>query len=217
MGWTITISHINQSRSQPVCVITSWFKEGAENPRRESRMWPHLISFMLAGSFATIGSLPWAFATTDEPAAGTASFLQKAAEGQQTEIVLARLALTNAENEQVKAFGASMIRDHQRANQEVRFLAVKEDVHLVTQLSEQAIYQKAELSRLIGKDFDQAYIATMLRNHAKTIQEFERHSLMEKDNEVRQWAAGAVPLLKEHLERAKTLASSLGVNPARSQ
>jgi len=180
-------------------------------------MRPHLISFMISGAFATFVSLPWAFAITGESVEGTASFLQKATEDQQTEIVLARLALRNAANEQVKAFGALMIQDTQRANQEVRFLAVKEDVHLVTQLSEQAIYQKAQLSRLIGKDFDQAYMAMMLRNHAKTIQEFERESSTDQDNEVRQWATGAVPLLKEHLERAKTLASALGIDPAQSQ
>jgi putative membrane protein len=180
-------------------------------------MRAHLISFIIAGAFATIVALPWAFAITGESAEGTASFLQKVTEGQQTEIVLARLALRNAANEQVKAFGALMIQDHQRANQEVRFLAFKEDVHLVTQLSEQAIYQKAQLSRLNGTDFDQAYMAMMLRNHAKAIQEFEGQTSTAQDNEVRQWAADSVPLLKEHLERAKTLASVLGIEPSQLQ
>lgn len=180
-------------------------------------MGSHLISFMIAGTFATIIYSPCAVAVTEESAEGTASFLQKAAEGHQTEIVLARLALMNATTEQVKAFGAWMIQDHQRANQAVRFLAVKEDVHLVTQLSEQGIHQKTQLSRLTGKEFDEAYMAMMLQNHAKIVQEFERQSLTERDTEVRQWAAGAVPLLKEHLERAQTLASALGMDPSRSQ
>src|SRR5262245_19330699 len=174
-----------------------------------------LIAFVLVGVTAIAASSPWFAAATEKPASSTASFLQKAVEDQQLEIVLARLAITKAANDEIKAFGARMIQDHQQANQEVRFLAFKEDVHLLMQLNAQAIDQKAQLSRLIGREFDQAYISTMLRNHAKTLQEFEQEALTEQENEVRQWAAAAVPQLRDHLERAKALASSMGIDPSR--
>jgi putative membrane protein len=176
-----------------------------------------LSAFTLAGTLAFVVSSPWAALAEAASASGTAPFLQKVVERQQMEIVLARLAIMNAADDQVKAFGVRMIQDHQKASHDVQLLAFKDDIRLVTQLGEQGMAQKAELSRLIGKEFDQAYISTMLRNHAETIQEFEQESLTEQDQEVRQWAAGAGPRLKDHLERAKTLASSLGIDPVQAR
>ena len=175
-----------------------------------------LSALTLAGTLAIVVSSPWALAEIAS-ASGTAPFLQKVVEGQQMEIVLARLAIMNAADDQVKAFGVRMLQDHQKATHDVQLLAFKEDIRLVTQLGKQGMAQKAELSRLIGKEFDQAYISTTLRNHAETIQEFEQESLTEQDQEVRQWAASAVPLLKDHLERAKALASSLGIDPVQAR
>src|SRR5215831_19231190 len=129
-----------------------------------------LIAFAFVGATVVAATSSWSPAATEKSASRTASFLQNAVEDQQLEIVLARLAIMNAAHDEIKAFGARMIQDHQQAHQEVRFLAFKEDVHLLMQLNEQAIYQKAQLSELIGTEFDQAYISTMLRNHAKTLQ-----------------------------------------------
>ena len=174
-----------------------------------------LIAFAFVGTTVIAATSPWSVAATEKSASRTASFLQKAVEEQQLEIVLARLAIMNAANDEIKAFGARMIQDHQQANQEVRFLAIKEDVHLLMRLNERAIYQKAQLSGLIGTEFDQAYITTMLRDHAEILQEFEQAALTEQENEVRQWAASSLTQLRDHLERAKALASSMGIDPGR--
>ena len=58
------------------------------------------------------------------------SFIEKAAERQQVEIVLGQLAAERAGDAQVKQFGAQMVEDHQKANQEVEQLASKEGVQL---------------------------------------------------------------------------------------
>ncbi len=54
-------------------------------------------------------------------------------------------------------------------------------------------------------------MTAMLREHAKEMKELEQQSLVEKNPEVRQWAAGAVPVVKEHLTKANIIASSLGI------
>lgn len=143
-----------------------------------------------------------------------ASFLGEAAGGQQHEIELGQFAMQKAANEQVKQFGTRMVQDHQKALQEIRQLATKEGMPLRVQSSQQHAQQKAELSKLSGKEFDRAYIAFMLRAHTKNMMHFGQHALVERNIEVRQWTAGAVPVIKEHLEKLKAIAASLGMSPA---
>ena len=73
---------------------------------------------------------------------------------------------------------------------------------------------KAQLAKLSGKQFDRAYMTAMLREHAKELKELTQHSLLETNEEVRKWAAGAVPVVKEHMTQATAIASSLGIPTA---
>jgi putative membrane protein len=143
----------------------------------------------------------------------TASFLGQAAGGQQSEVDLGQLAVQKAENEQVKQFGTRMVEDHRKAHQEIRQLASKEGIRLQVQPSDQQQQQKAQLSKLSGKEFDRAYIMFMLRDHTKNMKHFGQHALVEPNPEVRQWTASALPVIKEHLEKVKTIASALGIDP----
>jgi putative membrane protein len=170
----------------------------------------HHIALLL-GVFALAAAPLWALAGTDSPPKTTASFLQHAAEGQQSEIDLGELAVQKAGNEQVKQFGSRMIEDHTKARQEVQQLASKSGVQLPSRPGGLHKDIKDQLSKLSGKEFDRAYITAMLREHTKEMKELEQQSLLEKNPEVRQWAAGAVPVVKEHLTKANTIASSLGI------
>jgi putative membrane protein len=143
------------------------------------------------------------------------AFLQKAAEGQQVEIALGQLASERAGAEQVKQFGAQMMEDHQRANMEIQQLATKEGVVLPTELTGKHKDKKAEFAQLSGNDFDRAYMRFMLRDHQKDVKEFERHAKAIKDPQVQQWAEGTLPVLRQHLQEAQRIASSIGVNAAR--
>lgn len=167
------------------------------------------IMFMVVLALA---QSPWVFGATPHSPADSASFLEHAAAGQQSEIDLGQLAIRKAGDEQVKQFGARMVTDHQKAQQEIRHLASKGGLELHFQPSEPQKQLKAQLSQLSGKEFDHAYITTMLQEHAHELKELGKQSLIEKNPEdVRQWAASALPVVKEHLAKAKTIASSLGI------
>jgi len=170
----------------------------------------HPIAVFL-GLFTLAAALPSATAATDSPPQTTASFLHHAAEGQQSEIDLGQLAVQKAGNEQVKQFAARMIEDHTKARQEVQQLASKGGIPLPSQLGGSHKELAKQLSKLSGKEFDRAYITAMLREHGNEMKALEQHALVEKNLEVRQWAAGAVPVVKEHLTMANTIASSLGI------
>jgi putative membrane protein len=170
------------------------------------------MSFLFALVFGCFGLavLPSTTAAVDSPPKPTAAFPQHAADGQQSEIELGQLASQKARDEQVKQFGARMVEDHTIALQEVQQLASKGGIPLSRQSGGSHKGIKDQLSKLSGKEFDRAYITAMLREHKKEMKELEQHALMEKNQEVRQWAAGAVSLVKEHLTKINAIASSLG-------
>ena len=145
------------------------------------------------------------------------SFIEKAAEGQQVEIALGQLAAERAGDKQVKQFGAQMVEDHQKANKEVEQLASKEGVQLPMHLTGKHKDKKEKISQLSGKEFDRAYMTYMLRDHAKDVKEFERGAHALKNPQIQQWAEGTLPVLKQHLQKARQIASSIGIDqkPAR--
>jgi len=140
------------------------------------------------------------------------SFLQRAAEGQQAEIMLGQLASERAGDRQVRQFGAQMIEDHRKASAEIRQLASREGVVLSTQPTGKHKDKQEQFARLSGNEFDRAYIEYMLRDHRKDVKEFERTVKAIKDPQVQHWAAGTLPLLKAHLRHAQRIASAIGMD-----
>ncbi len=171
----------------------------------------HPIASIVWGIAVVVVSISGAMAAPEVPPQTTEAFLQKAAAGQQQEIDLGHLATQKAESEEVKRFGARMVADHQKARQEVQHLASKGGLQLVNQTSESHTAMKNQLDQASGKGFDRAYIGLILQEHAMDMKELEQRAREEKNQEVRQWAAEAVSVVKDHLAQAKTIASSLGV------
>lgn len=172
------------------------------------------MNFPLMAASGLIVSTSLVHAAT--PQSTTVSFLEHAAEGQWMEMALGQMATRKAADEQVKQFGARMIQDHKKAGLEIRTLVLNERIELHAQPLEQHKHLIAKLSQLSGKEFDRVYMTSMLQAHAQHVKDFGQHSLVEENMEVRQWAASVLPVLKEHLSHAKTIASFLGIEAAAS-
>ena len=138
-------------------------------------------------------------------------FLQQAAQGQQAEIALGQLAAEKGSNHQVKQFGQRMIQDHQKSSREVQHLATKEGIQISPELTDHAKQIHRRLASLFGKTFDQAYMTYMLRDHVKDVNTFEQNAQMLVDPEIKAWASSTLPILKDHLQRAKAVASAIGM------
>lgn len=142
------------------------------------------------------------------------AFLQKAAQGQLAEIALGALALKKASHKDVKEFGAEINEDHQYASQEVKELSASEGIYLPVQLDSEHKKQQQRLSHLSGKEFDEAFVAYMLKNHRKDLKEFEKNAAMLRNEKVKQWAEGILPVLTVHLKKAERVAEALGFGQA---
>lgn len=155
-------------------------------------------------------ALPLMSVSAATPGDNADVFLKTAAEGNQAEIALGQLALQQGESAEVKQFGATMIQDHQKANQEVQELASKEGVQLPGRMNEKQKVRQAHLAQLSGHAFDLAYMQYMMKDHRNEVKQFEQTAQQLQNPAVKTWAFKTLPILQHHLERASNVAPKLG-------
>lgn len=136
-------------------------------------------------------------------------FVDEAASGGMLEVELGALAQQNATNARVKEFGAMMVRDHSKANDQLKQLAAAKRYTLSTTLKEKHQHHKDELSKKTGKDFDKAYMKMMVDDHQEDIDKFEKASKNTVDGDLKTFATQILPILHTHLDSAKAINKSL--------
>ncbi|MGO3133212.1 MAG: DUF4142 domain-containing protein [Alcaligenes sp.] len=137
-------------------------------------------------------------------------FMKDAAQSGLFEVQAANLALERSKNARVTDFAQMMVNDHKQLAQELGALARSREVELPTTPS---MMQKGKLSLLKGVEGDQfndeyATVAAV-KAHEDTIKLFEDYVKQGKDKEVMGFAQDALPLLRQHLQHAHTLADSM--------
>jgi putative membrane protein len=141
-------------------------------------------------------------------------FIKKAAVGGAAEVELGTLATQRASRPVVKEFGAKMVKDHGAANAELATLAKSKGVDVPTALDAEHQAVRDRLMALQGADFDRAYMQEMVKDHTQDVAEFEKASQTASDRDVRSWAAGKLPTLREHLALARDINSQVVLGPA---
>ncbi len=135
----------------------------------------------------------------------TTMFMTKAASGGMMEVQLGQLAQQQAESQRVKDYGAMMVRDHGKANDELKSLASTKNVTLSDSLTAEHKRHVTNLQNKKGTAFDKAYISMMVQDHQKDIKEFEKASNNLADGEVKAFATRTLPVLKTHLDSATSI------------
>lgn len=135
-------------------------------------------------------------------------FVTKAADSGATEINLAKLAAERASNPEVKSFAQKLIEDHQQVSSELKSLATQKNVTLDDEdLGSDRAYKR--LSKKSGMEFDQEFVEHMIDDHEDSVKRFEKASTDAKDPELRAFAAKHVDHLREHLQKAQSLRSTI--------
>lgn len=126
-------------------------------------------------------------------------FAVKAASGGMAEVALGQMAQQKAMSPDVKAFGAKMVTDHTKANDQMKALAKQKNITLPTAPGSDEQKVMDDLSKKTGKAFDKAYVKAMVDDHEKDVKMFEDESKNGKDTDVKSFAATTLPVLKMHL------------------
>ncbi|MBO9572029.1 MAG: DUF4142 domain-containing protein [Chitinophagaceae bacterium] len=136
-------------------------------------------------------------------------FAVKAASGGMMEVQLGELAQQKAMNQRVKDFGAMMVRDHTKANDELKSLAGMKNITLPPAPGEDHMDQIKKLSGKSGKEFDKDYVKMMVDDHEKDIKEFEDIANNGNDADVKAFASKTLPTLRMHLDSIKAIRDAM--------
>jgi len=140
------------------------------------------------------------------------SFYKNAAEGGMFEVDAGNLAQSKGNSQQVKDFGAMMVKDHSAANDKLKSLAASKNVTLPTSASVGEMATKAKLDVLSGDTFDKSYIKSQLKAHRDTIALFKTEIASGQDADAKAFASSTLPTVQSHLKAIKTIAAGAGVN-----
>lgn len=135
-------------------------------------------------------------------------FMVEAAGGGMMEVELGRMAANNSTVQPVKDFGAMMVRDHSKANEELKTLASAKNITLPAAMGGNHQKHVNDLAAKKGAEFDKDYINMMVDDHQHDIALFEKAARL-KDADVSAFAAKTLPVLRTHLDSAKAIKSRL--------
>ena len=140
--------------------------------------------------------------------------IRMAVQGNFTEVALGRLADDKASDSEVKDFGKRMVSDHDDMNDQWGKLASKYHMRIMNPGPDYGTNGKDAIDRLQkldGREFDQAYMIEMIRDHEQDLSEFQRLRSSARDPEIRDLAASGAATIEQHLTLARQVGSQVGV------
>ncbi len=143
------------------------------------------------------------------PPYGDEKFVREAAEGNISEVKMGQLAEQKAQSEEVKKFAKRMIEDHSKATDELKQIAVRENINMPTNVNRKEADTYRSLEKLSGPAFDRAYARNMVTAHEKDITEFKQQASSGQKGAVKEFAQRTLPTLESHLQEAKQMMASV--------
>jgi putative membrane protein len=145
----------------------------------------------------------------DQLARGDRKFIQQTAEKGLFEVQAAQLAAGKANDPQVKSFASMLVDHHTAANNELVQIANDRRVELAAAPPRALRRDIAKLGKLTGGEFDREFVREVgVKDHEKSIKDFEKASREVKDPQLKAWVDKTLPKLREHLAQAQKLPQS---------
>ena len=157
------------------------------------------------------GAMPADGATAAAATPTTAAeFVAMAASGGMYEVESSKLAQKQGKNAEVKSFAEMMIRDHTKANAELKAAAAKASPPATVPTKLNAEHQ-ALLDQLksAGANFDQTYLDQQRTAHEKTLALLDGYSSGGDSQPLKDWAGKTKPVVQQHLDKAKQIAGKM--------
>ncbi len=140
----------------------------------------------------------------DEPFDDTA-FVKTAASGGMAEVEVAKIAATQAKNDDVKKFAEMLVKDHTKANEELKSAAKAANIAVPEKIDDKHQKHVDTFKNYKGTNFDKDFVKHEVADHTEAVALFTRASKEAKNKELKDFATKALPTLQKHLEEAKKL------------
>jgi putative membrane protein len=154
-------------------------------------------------------------AVRDEAGTGEAGserdedFVREAASGGMMELELARLAQQNAQSQRVKNFAAMIVKEHSKANEELRTIASNKNFTFPAAMENADNNEINDLQEERGADFDRKFMDQMVDDHEKSVEKFKKQAEDGKDPELKAYATKILPVLIAHQDSARKIKDAL--------
>jgi putative membrane protein len=150
-------------------------------------------------------ALPKARAASDDDK----KFLATAAQSDQNEIGLSKLAVEKATNPDVKSFAQKMVSEHEKMSASMKPFATSWAVTPPSGLDDdhQKLFDK--LQGMSGNDFDKDYMSQMVADHAKALDAFTSEAKSTKDVKFRSAVLKGKTMVAAHKNMAYDLNKKL--------
>jgi putative membrane protein len=140
-----------------------------------------------------------------------ASFYKNAAEGGIAEVEAGHMAQDKGNSQQIKDFGAMMVKDHSAANEKLQSLAASKNITLPTSSSVGQMATKAKLDVLSGATFDKTYVKGQISAHRQTVALFRKEIREGQDPDAKAFATATLPTVRSHLKAITAIATDMGI------
>ena len=125
------------------------------------------------------------------------------------EIEAGKLAQAMGTSPEVKAFGAKMVTDHEKAADELEKVADEKGVKLPGALLKRHQKMLDDLKdEKPGKEFDNTFRRYMIASHKEAVSLFDESARKSADRDVKAFAARTLPTLQHHGSMAERLPKS---------
>ncbi|OUJ73404.1 DUF4142 domain-containing protein [Hymenobacter crusticola] len=129
-------------------------------------------------------------------------FMVKADQGGHNEIGLSKLALEKGVTGEAKTYANKMIADHTKAGNELKPIAQKKGVTLTGDMDADHKTMRDRMSKMSGKEFEQAYMGQMAKDHEETEALLQSEIDNGQDPDAKGWAQKTLPVVKQHTAMA---------------
>jgi len=124
-------------------------------------------------------------------------FVAAAAQANTAEIEASKLALQKSRNARVRDFARRMVDDHTKTGNLLAVVAKQEHIPLPDGLDADHSAKIADLTARTT-DFDSAYVAMMVADHAAAVSLFSDYAATGEDPYLKRFAQNTLPKLKAH-------------------
>jgi putative membrane protein len=171
----------------------------------------HLLALFCFLAILTAGAAALTQTSADAGEAASAAdkqFVSEALMGGMAEVQLGQVASQKGTSQDVKQFGQKMVEDHTKMADQMKGVASQIGVTPPTSLSPKDQVIKTRLESLSGKQFDDAYIRAMVKDHEADLKAFQSEASTATSQAVKDAASHGATVVSMHLDMIKQIAAA---------
>ena len=131
-------------------------------------------------------------------------FIMQAAQDGMKEVHMGQMAMQQGQSDTVKKLGRTIMQDHTKANQELMKVATKNRIAPDTR------HKMDKMSKKDMENFDQAWLAMMVKDHQKDIAMYQKQMQQGSDPELKKYVQKTLPVLQKHLKLVQGAQQKMG-------